>query len=311
MKGMELCKNYFYEICYPMLIKDFRTYLPRMAAGLIGEGSECYGYDDELSRDHDFGPGFQIFIPQEDMDIYGKKLKEALLQLPVTYKNYAPRNTTALGDGRIGLFTIEDFYKKYIAVPGVPGSLAIWRQIPEHALSTVTNGQVFFDNLGQFSKIRDELQKGYPRDIKLKKMAARLLRISQSGQYNFPRCIKRGEYVASQLALDQFISAAMSLSYLLNDSYCPYYKWAHRGLNDLPILGKDMASKLSRLVILSPEKDSQEMIWLVEEICLEILKELMKENLTESREPFLLVHGTNLVKHIKDISLRDSNPWIE
>ena len=59
-----------------MLQKEFADNLPRMAAGLVGEGSECYGFDDEISRDHDFGPSFQIFIPREDMAVYGDELKE-------------------------------------------------------------------------------------------------------------------------------------------------------------------------------------------------------------------------------------------
>ncbi len=311
MKGMDICRQYFYDIAYPMLIKEFKEYLPRMAAGLIGEGSECYGYDDELSRDHDFGPGFQIFIPEEDMQLYGTRLKEALDKLPSAYGSFQPRNTSRFGDGRIGLFTIESFYRKYIAVPGVPDRLSIWRQIPEHALSTVTNGQVFFDNLGRFTEIREELLKGYPQDIALKKMAARLLQMAQSGQYNFPRCIKRKEYVASQLALDKFISAAMSYAYIRNKTYCPYYKWAHKGLIDLPILGKDMASKLARLVLLSPETDSNEMIWLVEEICISIFEDLKNLGYTYNNDHFLLDHGIHLVKHIKDMGLRDSNPWIE
>lgn len=67
IKGIELSRAYFYDVCFPVLKKEFSSYLPRMAAGLIGEGSECYGYDDAISRDHDFGPGFQIFIPIKKM----------------------------------------------------------------------------------------------------------------------------------------------------------------------------------------------------------------------------------------------------
>lgn len=54
--------------------------------------------------------------------------------------------------------------------------------VPENALSTVTNGEVFFDHYGKFTKIREELQKGYPEDIRLKKIAARLMKMAQSGQ---------------------------------------------------------------------------------------------------------------------------------
>lgn len=78
VKGLDLCRAYFNEVCYPLLEREFANFLPRMAAGLIGEGSECYGFDDEISRDHDFGPSFQIYIPKEDMPVYGERLKHRL-----------------------------------------------------------------------------------------------------------------------------------------------------------------------------------------------------------------------------------------
>ena len=311
VKGLDLCREYFNQVCYPLLEKEFSNFLPRMAAGLIGEGSECYGFDDEISRDHDFGPSFQIYIPQEDMPIYGERLKQRLNTLPKTFQGFGARIESQYGDGRVGVFSIEDFYRKFIAAEGVPETLSQWRHNTENALSTVTNGEVFFDHYGKFTKIREELQKGYPEDIRLKKIAARLMKMAQSGQYNFPRCNKRKEYVASHLALSEFMSVSMSLVYLLNHSYRPYYKWVHRGLLSLPVLGKAAYDKMQRLSVLSLEKDYKEMEWIIEEFCVDCVKELKKQELTSSSEAFLLLQGPEVLKRIKEPALRNSNPWVE
>lgn len=311
VKGLDLCRAYFKEVCYPLLEREFANFLPRMAAGLIGEGSECYGFDDEISRDHDFGPSFQIYIPKEDMPVYGERLKSRLETLPKTFQGFGARIESQYGDGRVGVFAIEDFYRKFTAAEGVPETLSHWRQIPENALSTVTNGEVFFDNYGRFTQIREELKKGYPEDIRLKKIAARLMKMAQSGQYNFPRCNKRKEYVAARLALSEFMSVSMSLVYLLNHAYRPYYKWVHRGLLDLPVLGQAAYDKMQRLSVLSLEKDCKEMEWLVEEFCVQCVEELKVQGLTSSSEPFLLMQGPEVLKRIKEPALRNSNPWVE
>ena len=66
MKGLELCRAYYLRCAREELRRRFGARAERIAAGLAGEGSECLGFDDEISRDHDFGPGFCLWLADED-----------------------------------------------------------------------------------------------------------------------------------------------------------------------------------------------------------------------------------------------------
>ena len=66
MKGLELSRAYYEQYGRQMLEEKFPQLLPHIAVGLCGAGSECYGYDDDISEDHDFEPGFCIFLPEEN-----------------------------------------------------------------------------------------------------------------------------------------------------------------------------------------------------------------------------------------------------
>ena len=65
MKGLELSRAYYEEYGKSMIDTQLAQYKPYLAAGLVGEGSECLGFDDELSTDHDFGPAFCLWVPEE------------------------------------------------------------------------------------------------------------------------------------------------------------------------------------------------------------------------------------------------------
>ena len=52
MNGLELSRAFYETYGLPMLRTQFPELLPLLAVGLIGSGSECFGFDDEVSRDH-------------------------------------------------------------------------------------------------------------------------------------------------------------------------------------------------------------------------------------------------------------------
>ena len=84
MKGLELCRSYYEEVGAPALRERLPELMPRAAAGLCGQGSDCLGLDDEYSRDHDFGPGFCLWLSDADFAEYGEALQQAYDALPLS-----------------------------------------------------------------------------------------------------------------------------------------------------------------------------------------------------------------------------------
>ena len=307
MNGLTLAEQYFHECGLPMILRDFPLHAERIACGLAGDGSECFGFDDELSRDHDWGPGFCIWVANEDYDGIAKELMHKYRQLPGTFLGFGPRRQSEWGDERIGVFEIGDFYSRYIGYRNIPQNNEKWMVVPESALAAATNGKVFYDPLGDFSAIRNRLLQFYPDDVRLKKMAARCMTVAQSGQYNLNRCIKRDDHFAIRYAETKFCIDVISLIFILNRRYTPFYKWMSRALVDLPRLGREIFEKIELLIQTPDYRLKPEM---VEDICSLIIAELKAEGLTDSSSTFLLDHGPVIQGKIKDKKLRERNVWI-
>ena len=253
MKGLEIAKSFYNEYGKKMIEEDFADFSDRIAVGLAGEGSECFGYDDDISRDHDFDAGFCLWITREDEKIFGFKLERAYAKLPKEYMGLKRSLNSPVGGDRKGVIVIDDFYKKFLGKECAPESENEWLFTPSQSLACACNVEVFKDDSGEFSKIRDILKKGYPEDVRRKKLAKNLIFMAQAGQYNYGRCIDRNETGAAQLALFEFVKNAISSVYLLNNRYEPFYKWAYRGMRDLTLLG-DLELTLSSITEIGNSK---------------------------------------------------------
>lgn len=318
MKGLDLSQKYYMEYGFPMIKNKFPEYENRIAVGLVGQGSECYGFDDEISTDHDFGPAFCMWLTDEDYDKIGAGLSKAYNELPKTFMGYT-RLITAHGGGRVGVFRMGDFYSKFTGKPDAFLTLEDWLLNPEHLLAEATNGKVFRDDLGKFSKIRSMLLDYYPEDVRLKKIAARAAKMAQSGQYNYSRTMRRSEIVAARLSLDEFIRNTISMVYLLNKKYQPFYKWAFRGMESFNILA-ETRKMIEELVFLPVQKDawsqgndylskcrlnmSDRAVELIESICELIVNELRRQGLTDQTDLFLESHTASIMSRIKNDKIR-------
>lgn len=307
MIGLELSETYFKEVGFPMLRKQFADYIDRMAAGLVGDGSECFGFDDSLSRDHDWGPGFCLWLTPKDYEIISSRLKSALAALPRSFAGFGPRQVSQWGDERIGVFEINRFYQKFIGFDHMPSDLNEWLMIPENNLAACTNGKVFFDPLKEFTCLRKALLDFYPEDVRLKKIASRCMTIGQAGQYNLPRCIQRSDFFCAQYAETKFSADFISLIFLLNRKYAPFYKWMNRAVKGLPILGEWTHREVTVLI---SEPESEEKIKRVEGMCATVINELKKQGLSYRDSSFMADHGPEIHNKIKDDRLRDLNVWV-
>ena len=315
MQGLELSERYFTEIGLSMLAEKYPDYRDRIAAGLVGEGSECFGFDDVISRDHDWGPSFCLWLSREDYEAIGASLQNEVDNLPREFRDIEAKKDSCWGRGRTGVFVIGEFYRRFLGIERVPASLKEWRAIPEGNLAVATNGRVFMDPAGKFTEFRERLKEFYPEDIRLKKIASRCMSMAQSGQYNFLRCARRGEYLAAEYAKSQFAADAISMVFLLNRRYRPFYKWMHRALKTLPILGNTVFELLFRLFD-ATEPGAENLKYernnnLIEQVCLCVIQELQREGLSNSISDFLLDHGPQVQLKIEDPMIRKIPVWLE
>lgn len=247
------CRWFYEKYGAPMIHEIFPEYEHRIAVGMVGEGSDCFGFDDEISKDHDYGIGFCMWLlPEDDRQIgealqkeYDRLLEEYRQRL-INSRGYEADIIELFLKKRRGVFEIHAFYEELLGTGAIwnvqeddesgqrePLLDDVWQRLPEERLATAVNGEVFRDDLGTFTAIREQIRTYYSDEIRRNRIAEKLHEFSQYAQSNYARMMARKDYVTAKICVAEGMKAAMELCYLLDKAYAPYYKWMRKGMETL------------------------------------------------------------------------------
>lgn len=303
MKGLGEARKFYEEAGAEMISRNFGDFENRIAVGLVGHGSECFGFDDQTSRDHDFETGFCIWLTKADEEKIGFRLMRAYDKLVKSVNG--ERADRVVENGFQGVFVTGDFYRRYTGCDGAPKTWQDWLYTNSAYFAEATNGEVFRDDLGEFTKIRNEILHGMPEDVRIKKIGSCSLKAAQSGQYNYARCLAHGEEGAAMLALFEFVTNAIELAFLLNRKHCPYYKWALRSMDGLDKFA-ELKQPLEYLLTADNDKAGQSVKKaIVEDISLALANEINAQFDLGVEGGFLEPYAYAIQKRIKNSDIRN------
>lgn len=308
IRGLDICRKYYEEVGSKMIHSQFEKYESRIAVGLVGEGSDCFGADDDFSRDHDWGPGFCMWVDEVTYAAIGEQLQQAYDDLPNEFMGYK-RMITRDAEGRLGVIRVKDFYSNILHTSnGIPHSEEEWQSVAEEDLAAATNGAIFRDDEGIFFSLRNALLSYYPERIFRKKLAYELVKMAKSGQYNFGRSVARKDKITATMYLAEFMEHTLKVLFLLNRKFAPYKKWlmklASTKLQILPEV-TDILRAISDMDIYDSNIEGS-----IEIIANLVLAELQNQGLILSinkRDPYFLEpYGLDILDSINYLSDNDS-----
>ena len=234
MRGLELSRRFYFDAVRPVVEHNFSEM--EHAAALIGHGSEVLGFDDERSRDHQWGPRVQLFL--RDLD-EAKELRETLAdQLPTSFAGFSTHfgpteeaGTVAIAELDVGpvnhgveTLLLGDYVRAELGVDPLQGfDVADWLATPAQRLLEFTSGEVFSDPVGELTALRDKLG-WYPHDVWLLVMAGQWRRVAQLEHF-VGRTGSRGDDVGSRVIAASLVRDLMRLALLQERRYPPYWKW--------------------------------------------------------------------------------------
>ena len=247
MQGIELSRGFYVDIVQPWL----RQVAPQLrhSAALMGYGSELLGFDDETSRDHNWGPRVHIFVTRDQFGAHARPLVDAFSRVaPATYLGEpigwrsrphppasGPESAGALEHG-LEVHTIEALLQGHFAIESVDDlTPRQWLGFAEQRLLAFTSGAVFHDDDNRLGRVRDRLAY-FPHDVWLYRIACQWRRIAEEQAF-VGRAGQVGDDLGSRVIAARLARDVMRMGFLLERRYAPYSKWLGSGFGRLSLAG--------------------------------------------------------------------------
>ncbi|WP_434711903.1 DUF4037 domain-containing protein [Rhizobium sp. YTUHZ045] len=263
MQGIELSRRFYADVVRPWLAQT----APELAhsAALIGYGSELLGLDDEVSRDHNWGPRVHIFLSIEKFNDHARRLvgeftkvaPDSYLGEPIGWRSrpHPPADgPEAAGTIEHGLefHTLEAKLEEHFAVRSIENLTSVqWLGFAEQKLLAFTAGAIFRDDDGRLQNARERLAY-FPHDVWLYKIACQWRRIAEEQAF-VGRAGQVGDDLGSRVIASRLIRDVMRMGFLLERRYAPYAKWLGSAFAKLSISDRLMPH-LERAILASEWK---------------------------------------------------------
>lgn len=225
--GQHLSRRFHTEVVGPSLAAAVPA-VP-YAAALVGRGSEVLGYDDELSRDHDWRARVTVFLPETAADDQHRAVTAALAEVPAEFLG----QPTA-----VGVTTVEAWFRRELALElNQDWDVVDWVTLPGSKLCAMTSAVVHHDAVGLTAAI--DRVRWYPEDVWRFLLAAAWWRVHPEANL-VGRTGAVGDDLGSALLTADMVSGLMRLAFLVERVHPPYVKWFGTAFSRL-----DLASRLA------------------------------------------------------------------
>lgn len=276
-RGLDMAKRYWREWGRPWLASRHPALLNRIGVGLFS-GSDVLGADDALSRDHGWGPRFDVFLAEGDAPGAETLQSELRAAAPRDWGDVSLRFDFIPA---IQVHAAGDYFGGPFPQHRLPQTPADWvcceHKLPnlESHLHFVRHGAVFHDPAGLLAGMQDNLRV-YPGDVWHLRMAQLCFEIAHFGEYNFCwRLVRRDDPVAAEMAAGAFLQAAMALALVMDRDYAPYWKWMRHVFRH-----REMAARLDAdLVAISTTLDKESRAARIRSACAVLMEEMVKREI--------------------------------
>jgi len=235
LRGAELARQFHADVVGPLLARAIPGL--RYAAGRLGSGSDVLGFDDVMSRDHDWGCRLTLLVDEPDHDVVPRVSQLLERELPDSYRGYPvrfPLTWDRSPSHNVEVATVARFATGRLGIDPTAGlSVLDWLILTGQSVLEVTAGPVFTDWTAGLARVRAALR-WYPPDVERYVLAAGWQRISQELPF-VGRIAGHGDEPGSRLLSARLAGDLMWLAFALCRQWPPYPKWRGRAFRALPI----------------------------------------------------------------------------